>query len=152
MQPLTISRHGKHFSGLHSSCYMSACKLPTTHYCLSQIWAALSLPTDDKALSWSWCDAVMLFHAFIFFVPGSMVWNGCLFIYFQIRVKRCISKWRSVVGVLLKPKSCSYWLSLIPVAVPSHFRVAGHIAKAWICLSTDPETSGSVVVSAPQLF
>lgn len=53
-----------------------------------------------------------------------------VFIYFQIRVKRCISKWRSVVGVSLKPKSCSYWLSLIPVAVPSHFWVAGHIATA----------------------
>lgn len=58
---------------------MSACEVPTNHYCLS-------LPADDQARSWSWSATVMLscnFH------PRSVVWKWCLIIYFLMRVKWC---------------------------------------------------------------
>lgn len=148
---ITAARHHKqayetrrptHLSALHSSCHMSACEVPTNHYCLS-------LPADDQARSWSWSATVMLschFH------PRSVVWKWCLIIYFLMRVKWC-------TVTLCRPGWCvveakvRHLLALPPLCCRAiSFWVGGAIGCVWICLCTDPETSGSVVVSAPQLF
>lgn len=93
---------------------------------------AVSLPADDKALSWSWCDTVMVSWHF-FFCPGSIVWKGCLLIYFLIRSKKVhahsvflwlVCRWSQSQSI--------YWLSLPSVAAPS--------LPLWVFLGWGPYT------------
>ena len=159
MQPFTISRHGKH-TGLHLSQWPTFIMLHgCLHWPYKPVLLVLHLSSPITAKCW-WSSLVLTviqwcFHAYFDLV--SVVRKRCLFIYFLIRRKwctltvsssgwlvRCWSQTQAFIGSplpLLLCRGCHFdsFLGWGPYTV-------------WVCLSTDPETSGYIIISDPQLF
>lgn len=110
---------GSQPSALHSSCHMSACKVPTNHHCLS---------------SWSWSAAVMLS---CYFCLRSVEWKLCLVCLFPDESEMLTSHVVVFCGWCVGEAKVKHFIGSpsSPVAVPSFFFfVFGWRAIRWVTL------------------